>query len=237
MERPLIIALDVENKKEAINLLEGLPNESLALKVGMELFYKEGPGIIEAIKERGHWIFLDLKLHDIPNTVKRAMKQLAELGVDLVNVHVAGGHAMMTAAREGLEAGKPAGVASPLLIGVTQLTSTDETMLHHELLIEKPLQTVVESYAKLAQSAGLNGVVCSAQEVPLIHEICGKGFLTVTPGIRQVQDDLGDQVRVVTPEKARTLGSWGIVVGRSITAAKDPFAAYQAIQKAWEGKQ
>lgn len=234
MIRPLIIALDVENRENMQELLKTLP-KPLFVKVGMELFYSEGPAVIEQLKDEGHQVFLDLKLHDIPNTVKRAMRQLATLGVDIVNVHVAGGTNMMATAREGLEAGTVGGRNRPKLIGVTQLTSTNEAMLQKELLIQSNMNGAVSHYARLAKEAGLDGVVSSAQEVPIIHEHCGPSFLTVTPGIRLKEDDKGDQTRIVTPEEARTLGSWAIVVGRSITAAPDPAAAYEIIRKQWEG--
>ncbi|WP_413380041.1 orotidine-5'-phosphate decarboxylase [Alkalihalobacillus sp. 1P02AB] len=236
MQRPLMIALDVDSVEKRKQLLESFGHEPLFLKVGMEMFYREGPGAITELKEAGHSIFLDIKLHDIPNTVKRAMKVLAGLGIDMINVHAAGGQTMMRAALEGLEAGTNLGQKRPKLIAVTQLTSTDEEMLREELLIEKPLDDVVISYAKQAQAAGLDGVVCSAKEVPLIREVCGDEFLTVTPGIRQESDEVGDQKRVVTPQAARELGSYAIVVGRSITSSETPYETYQKMKANWEGQ-
>lgn len=235
MNRPFIIALDLDNRAKRLELLQSLKSESLFVKVGMELFYREGIQVIEELKESGHQIFLDLKLHDIPNTVQRTMKELAKLEVDIVNVHAAGGKQMMEAAVEGLESGTTTGKKRPVLIAVTQLTSTDETTMQQELLIDRPLVNVVQSYAQLAKNSGVDGVVCSAQEVPLIHEACGSTFYTVCPGIRRAEDEKGDQKRVVTPEKARELGSWGIVVGRSITTAHDPFSVYQNMKQQWEG--
>ncbi len=230
-----MIALDVDSVEKRKQLLESFGQEPLFLKVGMEMFYREGPGAIAELKGAGHSIFLDIKLHDIPNTVKRAMTVLAGLGIDMINVHAAGGQTMMRAALEGLEAGTKPGQKRPKLIAVTQLTSTDEEMLREELLIEKPLNDVVISYAKQAQAAGLDGVVCSAKEVPLIREVCGNDFLTVTPGIRQESDEVGDQKRVVTPQAARELGSYAIVVGRSITSSENPYETYKTMKANWEG--
>ncbi|WP_062048595.1 orotidine-5'-phosphate decarboxylase [Bacillus sp. JCM 19034] len=235
MNRPFIIALDLDDRLKRLELLQSLKTESLFVKVGMELFYREGIQVIEELRESGHQIFLDLKLHDIPNTVQRTMKELAKLEVDIVNVHAAGGKRMMEAAVEGLESGTSLGKKRPVLIAVTQLTSTDEATMQQELLIDQPLENVVQSYAQLAKNSGVDGVVCSAQEVPLIHEVCGSSFYTVCPGIRRAEDEKGDQKRVVTPEKARELGSWGIVVGRSITTAKDPLSVYQIMKQQWEG--
>ncbi|WP_332632173.1 orotidine-5'-phosphate decarboxylase [Halalkalibacter flavus] len=235
MQRPLIIALDLDNAKKRKSLLDQFNGESLYVKVGMELFYREGRQVIHELKESGHQIFLDLKLHDIPNTVQRTMKELASLEIDIVNVHAAGGKKMMSAAREGLEQGTQAGSKRPILIAVTQLTSTDEETMQSELLIQQPLNEVVRTYATFAKESGVDGVVCSAKEVPLIHEACGPNFYTVCPGIRRAEDAVGDQKRVVTPEEARELGSWGIVVGRSITSAKDPFNVYHQMKKDWEG--
>jgi orotidine-5'-phosphate decarboxylase len=234
MQRPLIIALDVHQKEARKRLLEPFKKDSIFVKVGMELYYQEGPRIIEQLKEDGHQIFLDLKLHDIPNTVGKAMTVLSRLEVDLVNVHAAGGQKMMESAREGLEKGTPAGGSRPKLLAVTQLTSTDQQMMTEELLIEKDLTHVVTQYASLAKRSGLDGVVSSALEVPIINEVCGPEFLTVTPGIRQTSDAVEDQKRVVTPKQARELGSWGIVVGRSITGAVDPYKVYQQMKKDWE---
>ncbi|WP_100404536.1 orotidine-5'-phosphate decarboxylase [Bacillus solitudinis] len=235
MQRPLIIALDIESQKKRQAFLDVFSGQSLYVKVGMELFYREGRPVIEELKEAGHQIFLDLKLHDIPNTVKRSMTALAQLGVDIVNVHAAGGQKMMEAAREGLEVGTKLGEIRPKLIAVTQLTSTDEAMMQNQLLINRALPEVVASYARLSKLSGLDGVVCSAQEVPLIHDACGEEFLTVTPGIRRESDSLGDQKRVVTPAQASELGSWGIVVGRSITSSATPLETYLEMKTDWEG--
>ena len=194
------------------------------MKIGMELFYAEGPSVVREIRARGHKIFLDLKLHDIPNTVKKAMAALSALDVDIVNVHAAGTGAMMSAALAGLT--RPDGTR-PLLIAVTQLTSTDQDMLEKELWIEKPMEEVVLHYAEIASIVGLDGVVCSPLEAGSIHERCGKNFLTVTPGVRFAGGDAGDQKRITTPAKARELGSDYIVVGRPITQAEDPVAAYR----------
>ena len=193
------------------------------VKIGMELYYAEGPQIVRSLKERGHRVFLDLKLHDIPNTVKKAMAVLSRLGADIVNVHAAGTKAMMTAALEGLT--RPDGTR-PLLIAVTQLTSTDEATMQNELLISRSMPETVMHYARNARDAGLDGVVCSPLEAAKVHETCGEGFLTVTPGVRFADGDKGDQKRVMTPEEARRIGSDYIVVGRPITAAADPAAAY-----------
>lgn len=233
-ERPLIIALDFPTGKEVSRFLDMLPEEKLYVKVGMELFYQEGPEIVHQLKSNGHQIFLDLKLHDIPQTVKQAMRGLARLEVDLVNVHAAGGSAMMQAAIDGLEAGTPAGNKRPACIAVTQLTSTSETMLKEDLLIEKGLNEIVLHYAKCAYENGLDGVVCSTLEVPEIYKHMDRTFLTITPGIRMASDSLDDQVRVATPEKARGLGSSAIVVGRSITKAENPHKAYLEMKNAWE---
>ncbi|MFC0558669.1 orotidine-5'-phosphate decarboxylase [Halalkalibacter alkalisediminis] len=235
MQRPFIIALDLDDRAKRLSLLEQLKGESLFVKVGMELFYREGRQVIEELKNEGHRIFLDLKLHDIPNTVQRSMRELASLDIDIVNVHAAGGKKMMSAAREGLEQGTIASKKRPLLIAVTQLTSTDELTMQNELLIRQPLNEVVRSYASFAKESGVDGVVCSAKEVPLIHEVCGDTFYTVCPGIRRLEDALGDQKRVVTPGQARELGCYGIVVGRSITNAMNPFEVYQAMKQDWEG--
>jgi orotidine-5'-phosphate decarboxylase len=235
MQHPLIIALDLDDAAKRRALLDGFPGESLFVKVGMELFYREGRQVIHELKERGHQIFLDLKLHDIPNTVQRTMRELASLDIDIVNVHAAGGKKMMSAAREGLEQGTDTGKERPILIAVTQLTSTDEQTMQSELLINQPLNEVVRSYASFAKDSGVDGVVCSAKEVPLIHDACGSAFYTVCPGIRRKEDAVGDQKRVVTPQEARELGSWGIVVGRSITSAEHPYAVYQAMKQDWEG--
>lgn len=231
----LIIALDFPDKKEVETFLKKFPNESLYVKVGMELFYKEGPSIINFLKEQGHRIFLDLKLHDIPNTVKSAMRNLASLGVDMVNVHAAGGSKMMEAALEGLEEGTTSG-DRPLLIAVTQLTSTTEEMMNEELRIHGSLQETVSGYAHLTKVSGLDGVVCSVHEVEQIRKVCGSEFATVTPGIRLASDNVDDQVRVATPSVARKAGSSYIVVGRSITNAENPYEIYQLIQQQLEGE-
>nr|WP_304215746.1 orotidine-5'-phosphate decarboxylase [Fredinandcohnia onubensis] len=235
MQRPLIIALDFPNLPSAKDFLKDFGEEPLFVKVGMELYYQEGPAVIHFLKEQGHSIFLDLKLHDIPNTVYSSMKRLAGLGVDLVNVHAAGGRGMMVAAREGLEAGTTMGQSRPKCIAVTQLTSTTEEVMRNELLIERDLLDVVALYATMTKDSGLDGVVCSSLEVPVINRKLGTEFLTVTPGIRQASDEVGDQARVVTPEKARELGSTAIVVGRSITRAKNPLQTYKQMKAAWEG--
>ena len=231
-----IIALDVSSKEEANDFLKKFDQESSCLKVGMELYYSEGPQLIRELKEAGHQLFLDLKLHDIPNTVYRAMKVLAKLEVDMVNVHAAGGKEMMAAALKGLEEGTPVGKDRPMLIAVTQLTSTTEQQMQEEQLIEKTLDTSVAHYAKLAEEAGLDGVVCSAFEAPKIHEATKKTFLCVTPGIRPEGDKVGDQKRVVTPEFAHKAGASHIVVGRPITKATDPVTAYTNITQQWRGE-
>lgn len=222
-KRDVIVACDFQSAEETLRFLDGFGARRLFVKVGMELYYSAGPDIVKQIKARGHDIFLDLKLHDIPNTVMRAMKVLAGLGVDMTNVHAAGGSEMMKAAREG------AGNAGPLLIAVTQLTSTSEALMQKELLIHAGLNEAVAHYAKNAKESGLDGVVCSPLEAALVRETCGGGFLTVTPGIRYPQSGADDQQRVTTPEKARLLGSDYIVVGRPITAAADPLAAYERV--------
>lgn len=223
--KDVIIALDFPTREETLSFLDQFPaGEKPFVKIGMELFYAEGPSIVREIRGRGHKIFLDLKLHDIPNTVKKAMAALSALDVDIVNLHAAGTAAMMTAALEGLT--RPDGTR-PLLIAVTQLTSTDQERMERELWIEKPLAEVVMHYAENAAQAGLDGVVCSPLEAGVVHERCGKDFLTVTPGVRFADGDVGDQKRVTTPERARELGSDYIVVGRPITQAEDPVAAYR----------
>jgi len=239
MNNSLIVALDFPSMKEVKNFLQPFEGESLFLKVGMELYYQEGASIISLLKEHGHDIFLDLKLHDIPNTVKQSMKGLARLGVDLINVHATGGVKMMEAALEGLEEGTQAGRKRPICIAVTQLTSTSGQMLRDELLIERSMEEAVVHFATLAHKCGLDGVVCSAKEVPLIRERMGEEFLTVTPGIRFNTDDNNDQVRVVTPAQARQLGASAIVVGRSITKSPNPVLAYEKLKQEWyrSGKQ
>lgn len=228
MGKDVIIACDFASEKETIDFLDNFHDEKPYVKIGMELFYSVGPEIVREIKDRGHKIFLDLKLHDIPNTVKKAMRALSSLNVDMVNLHAAGTAAMMTAALEGLtrEDG-----TRPLLIAVTQLTSTSEERMRDELLISKPIDEVVIHYAKNAESAGLDGVVCSPLEAEKVHSACGNSFLTVTPGIRFPEGDAGDQVRITTPQKAKEIGSDYIVVGRPITAASDPVSAYRRCVK------
>ena len=224
MGRDVIIACDFSSSEQVFAFLDRFTDEKPFVKIGMELFYAEGPSIVRQIKARGHKIFLDLKLHDIPNTVKKAMAVLSRLDVDITNLHCAGTANMMRAAVEGLT--RPDGTR-PLLIGVTQLTSTDQTALENDLLIEKPIDEVIMHYASLAKESGLDGVVCSPLEAGKVHERCGKQFLTVTPGVRFADGDVGDQKRVTTPAKAKELGSDYIVVGRPITAAEDPVAAYR----------
>ena len=224
MGKDVIIALDFENREKTLAFLDRFTEEKPFVKIGMELYYAEGPSIVREIKARGHKIFLDLKLHDIPNTVKKSMAVLAGLDVDMTNLHAAGTKAMMEAALEGLT--RPDG-ARPLLIAVTQLTSTSQERMEADLLIEKPLDQVVMHYARCAAEAGLAGVVCSPLEAGKVHEVCGKDFVTVTPGVRFAGGDVGDQVRVTTPAKAKELGSDYIVVGRPITQAEDPVAAYR----------
>ena len=225
MANDVIIALDFPAREETLAFLDRFPTgEKPFVKIGMELYYAEGPAIIREMKARGHKIFLDLKLHDIPNTVKRAMAVLSGLDVDMTNLHAAGTKAMMEAALEGLT--RPDG-ARPLLIAVTQLTSTSQERMEADLLIDKPLDQVVLHYAQCAAQAGLAGVVCSPLEAGKVHEVCGKDFVTVTPGVRFAGGDVGDQVRVTTPAKAKELGSDYIVVGRPVTQAEDPVAAYR----------
>ena len=232
MAKDVIIACDFPSAAETLAFLDRFPGEKPFVKIGMELFYAEGPAIVRAIRARGHRIFLDLKLHDIPNTVKKAMRVLSGLDVDLVNLHAAGTRAMMSAALEGLT--RPDGTR-PLLIAVTQLTSTDQTALETELLIEKPIGDVVLSYARNAAAAGLDGVVCSPLEAGTVHESCGADFITVTPGVRFAEAGQDDQKRVTTPQRARELGSDYIVVGRPITQAADPVAAWERCRKEFLG--
>lgn len=226
MNKDVIIACDFNSKADLMAFLDNFKDEERKpfLKVGMELFYAEGPAIVKEIKERGHKIFLDLKLHDIPNTVKKAMSVLSSLDVDITNLHAAGTNAMMEAALEGLT--RPDGTR-PLLIAVTQLTSTSEERMKEDLLIDRPLDEVVMHYAKNAKVSGLDGVVCSPLEAGKVKSVCGDAFLTITPGVRFADGEVGDQVRVTTPAKARELGSDYIVVGRPITQAADPVAAYR----------
>ena len=223
--KDVIIALDFPTREEALGFLDQFPaGEKPFVKIGMELFYAEGPQMVREIKSRGHRIFLDLKLHDIPNTVGRAMAVLSRLDVDMVNLHASGASAMMRAALEGLT--RPDGTR-PILIAVTQLTSTDAATLKNELLIDTPMAETVMAYAKNAADSGLDGVVCSPLEAALVKEQCGESFLTVTPGIRFADAKADDQVRITTPAKAREIGSDYIVVGRPITQAEDPVAAYR----------
>ena len=223
MGKDVIVACDFSSAQQVFNFLDRFTDKKPFVKIGMELFYAEGPQIVREIKARGHKIFLDLKLHDIPNTVKKAMAVLSGLDVDMCNIHAAGTSAMMKAALEGLT--RPDG-SRPLLIAVTQLTSTDEESMRRELLIDRPLDETVMHYAKNAMESGLDGVVCSPLESGKVHQVCGAGFVTVTPGVRFADGDVGDQKRVTTPARAKELGSDYIVVGRPITAAADPVAAY-----------
>ena len=224
MGKDVIIACDFPDKKTTLEFLDRFTGRKPFVKIGMELFYAEGPEIVREIKARGHKIFLDLKLHDIPNTVKSAMAVLSRLDVDICDLHAGGGSAMMKGGLEGLTR---ADGSRPLLIAITQLTSTDQATLENELLIEKPVKDVVMSYALNAKNSGLDGIVCSPQEAGLVHEVCGKDFITVTPGIRFADGDVGDQKRVMTPAAAKEIGSDYIVVGRPITRAADPVAAYE----------
>ena len=228
MNRDVIIACDFSSREATLAFLDRFTGRKPFVKIGMELFYAEGPAIVREIKARGHKIFLDLKLHDIPNTVKKAMRVLSNLDVDMVNVHASGTVAMMKAALEGLtrEDG-----TRPLLIAVTQLTSTSEEVMQQELLIGAGINETIVKYAQNAREAGLDGVVCSPREAGLVKEACGKGFLTVTPGIRFADAAADDQVRITTPARAREIGSDYIVVGRPITAAEDPVAAYERCMK------
>ena len=232
MGKDVIVACDFSGAEETFAFLERFTEEKPFVKIGMELFYAAGPQIVRDIKARGHRIFLDLKLHDIPNTVQKAMRVLSSLDVDIVNLHAAGTAAMMRAALEGLT--RPDGTR-PLLIAVTQLTSTDEQAMKNELLIDRPLDEVVMRYALNAKQAGLDGVVCSPLEAGKVHEKCGEAFLTVTPGVRFADNDVGDQKRVTTPARAKELGSDYIVVGRPVTKAADPVAAYRRCVKEFVG--
>ena len=224
MGKDVIIACDFADKETALSFLDKFEGRKPFVKIGMELFYAEGPQIVREIQARGHKIFLDLKLHDIPNTVKKSMAVLSRLDVDMCNLHAAGTSRMMEAALEGLT--RPDGTR-PLLIAVTQLTSTDQEAMERDLLIKEPIDKVVMHYAETAKNAGLDGVVCSPLEAQKVHDICGEKFLTVTPGVRFADGDIGDQKRVMTPEQAKKIGSDYIVVGRPITAAPDPVAAYE----------
>ena len=224
MGKDVIIACDFSNKQKVFDFLDKFTEEKPYVKIGMELFYGAGPEIVKGIKERGHKIFLDLKLHDIPNTVKKAMSVLSAMDVDMCNLHAAGTISMMEAAIEGLT--RPDGTR-PLLIAVTQLTSTSQERMENDLLINEPIDKVVMHYANNAKLAGLDGVVCSPLEAGKVKEVCGKEFITVTPGVRFADGEVGDQVRVTTPAKAKEIGSDYIVVGRPITEAADPVAAYR----------
>ncbi len=224
MGKDVIIACDFASKEQVFNFLDKFKGRKPFVKIGMELFYAEGPEIVKEIKKRGHKIFLDLKLHDIPNTVKKSMAVLSRLDVDMTNLHASGTVNMMKAALEGLtrEDG-----TRPILIAVTQLTSTDQESMEKDLLINEPIDKVVMHYAKNASLAGLDGVVCSPLEAEKVHSTCGKDFITVTPGVRFADGEVGDQKRVMTPEQAKLIGSDYIVVGRPITAAEDPVSAYE----------
>ncbi len=224
MGKDVIVACDFASAEQVFSFLDKFQDEKPFVKIGMELFYAEGPEIVRQIKARGHKIFLDLKLHDIPNTVKKSMSVLSRLDVDMTNLHAAGTIAMMQAAIEGLT--RPDGTR-PMLIAVTQLTSTDQERMTNDLLIDRPIDEVVMHYAHNAKVAGLDGVVCSPLEAGKVHDTCGKDFCTVTPGVRFADGDVGDQKRVMTPAQAKEIGSDYIVVGRPITAAADPVAAYR----------
>lgn len=228
MGKDVIIACDFPSEAACLDFLSRFKGRKPYVKIGMELFYGAGSSIIRAIKSRGHRIFLDLKLHDIPNTVGRAMSVLSELEVDMINLHAGGGSAMMRAALDALtDRADAAERERPLLIAVTQLTSTSEALMHDELLIPGAIDEVVKAYALNAANAGLDGVVCSPLESPIVHEHCGRHFLTVTPGVRFADARRDDQARITTPQLARRLGSDYIVVGRAVTAAEDPVAAYE----------
>lgn len=224
MGKDVIVACDFSSKEQVMSFLDKFSGRKPFVKIGMELFYAEGPQIVREIKARGHKIFLDLKLHDIPNTVKKAMSVLSGLDVDMTNLHASGTKRMMEAAIEGLT--RPDGTR-PILIAVTQLTSTDQQAMEEDLLINHPIDEVVMHYARNAKCAGLDGVVCSPLEAGKVHEVCGKSFITVTPGVRFADGDKGDQKRVMTPAEAKKIGSDYIVVGRPITAAEDHVAAYE----------
>lgn len=228
MGKDVIIACDFSSKKETLEFLAKFKKKKPFVKIGMELFYAEGPSIVKEIKKRGHKIFLDLKLHDIPNTVRKSMAVLSELKVDMVNCHASGTKAMMKAAREGLG-------NKTILIAVTQLTSTDQKSMSEDLLIKQDLNKVVMHYAKNAKASGLDGVVCSPLEAKKVHEVCGKKFITVTPGVRFKENAKGDQKRVMTPSEAKKIGSDYIVVGRPITEASNPVKAYERCLKEFIG--
>lgn len=224
MGKDVIVACDFSSAEQTFAFLDKFTGRKPFVKIGMELYYAEGPEIVKQIKARGHKIFLDLKLHDIPNTVKKAMAVLSNLDVDITNLHAAGTTAMMQGALEGLT--RPDG-SRPLLIAVTQLTSTDQEAMERDILIREPIDQVVMHYAKTAKNAGLDGIVCSPLEAGKVHDTCGKEFLTITPGVRFADGEVGDQKRVMTPAQAKQIGSDYIVVGRPITAAADPVAAYE----------
>ncbi len=225
MGKDVIIACDFDSAEKVFAFLDKFTGKKPFVKIGMELYYAEGPSIVKEIKKRGHKIFLDLKLHDIPNTVKKSMAVLSRLDVDMTNLHAAGTVRMMEAALEGLT--KPDGTRNTMLIAVTQLTSTDQESMENDLLIKENIADVVMHYAHNAKAAGLDGVVCSPLEAEKVHGRCGAGFVTVTPGVRFADGDIGDQKRVMTPAEAKRIGSDYIVVGRPITAAEDPVAAYE----------
>ena len=232
MGKDVIIACDFDSAEKTFAFLDRFTGKKPFVKIGMELYYAEGPEIVREIKRRGHKIFLDLKLHDIPNTVKKAMAVLSRLDVDMTNLHAAGTKRMMEAAIEGLT--RPDGTR-PLLIAVTQLTSTDQEAMENDLLIKEPIDKVVMHYASCARESGLDGVVCSPLEAGKVHDTCGKDFVTVTPGVRFADGDIGDQKRVMTPAEANRIGSDYIVVGRPITAAEDPVAAYERCVREFVG--
>ncbi len=231
MQREVIIACDFPSEKELFDFLDKMPQKALFLKVGMELYYATGPDIVKKLKAQGHRVFLDLKLHDIPNTVKSAMSVVATLGADIVNVHAGGTVEMMKAAMEGANS-----VANPpKVIAVTQLTSTSEQRMKDDLLIDRPLTEVVNHYAMNAKNAGLSGVVCSPLEASAVKKVCGDDFITVTPGIRFADGDVGDQVRIATPDRAAKMGCDYIVVGRAVTGAQDPLEAYERCVREFVG--
>jgi len=234
MAKDVIIACDFPNGKEVFNFLDKFGKKRPFVKIGMELFYSEGPEIVREIKRRGHKIFLDLKLHDIPNTVGQAMKVLSNLDVDMTNVHASGGSEMMKKALVGLT--RADGTRRPILIAVTELTSTDQNTLNSELLVNEKVEDAVMHFAKLANTSGLDGVVCSPLEASAVHKTCGDNFLTVTPGVRFADGDMGDQKRVTTPSMARKMGSDYIVVGRPITKAENPVLAYERVCKEFLGE-
>lgn len=235
MDKDVIIACDIPDADTTLKFLEQFGDLRPFVKIGMELYYGAGPDIVRRLRERGHRIFLDLKLHDIPNTVKKSMKVLAGMDIDMINVHAGGTIEMMAAGLQGLEEGTPEGRKRPLLIAVTQLTSTSPEALKNQLLIDTPMNETIAKYAQNAKAAGLDGVVCSPLEASIVKEACGPEFLAVTPGIRYPNADADDQSRVTTPERAREIGSDFIVVGRPITAAPDPVAAYLKARKEFVG--